>query len=130
MPAPEIDRARLEQVGLASDERYAMRVIDGDTPWILDGTADNTAVTLTQAAVAGKTHYVTGIHVGYSAANIKTVLLNDGVTLIGTFHIHNQRSIIFDRPVPVTTGALLEIVLAASGTAAVIGSAVLTGFTR
>ena len=97
--------------------------------WTETTTADNAAATVTHAAETGKAHYVTSIHGSFSAANIKLMTLKDGTTVIGNFHVDNQRDIPFAKPVRITEGALVELSLAASGTSTEIGAVTMTGFT-
>lgn len=98
--------------------------------WSQTVTADNAAATATKAGVAGKTHYVTSLHAGFSAAAVgKQLVLKDGADVIGTFFVHDQRDIVFPRPIAITAGNDVSAVLDASGTAGQIGAVVLTGFT-
>lgn len=97
--------------------------------WTVTITADNAAATATKAAETKKAHYVTSIHASFLSAAIKLLTLKDGTTVIGNFHVHNQRDIIFPRPVRITMGALAEASLAASGAGGNIGAVTMTGFT-
>ena len=97
--------------------------------WSVTVTADNAAATATKAAEARKAHYITGIHASFSAALIKLLTLKDGTTVIGNFYVHNQRDILFAKPVRITEGALAEASLAASGAGGTIGAVTMTGFT-
>lgn len=107
---------------------------DQPTPakWTMTTTADNAAATVTKAAETDtlKAHYVTGVHGSFSAAIAgKLMTLKDGSTVIGNFHVHNQRDVLFARPVRITPGAAVELSLAASGAGGTIGAVTLTGFT-
>ena len=97
--------------------------------WTETTTADNAAATATHAAETGKAHYVTSIHASFSVANIKLMTLKDGTTVIGNFHVNDQRDVVFAKPVRITSGALVELSLAASGTSTEIGAVTMTGFT-
>jgi len=97
--------------------------------WSETATADNAAATATHAAESGNAHYVTGVSGSFSAAAIKLLTLKDGSTIIGNYHVHNQRDIVFDEPLRITSGAAVVVSLAASGSAGVIGAVVVTGFT-
>lgn len=97
--------------------------------WTVTATADNSAATATKAAESGKAHYICSISGSFSAAVIKLMTLKDGTTVIGNFHVHNQRDVTFDRPVRITTGAAAELSLAASGAGGTIGAVTITGFT-
>lgn len=97
--------------------------------WSVTGTADNATASATRAAETGKAHYVTGIHGSFSAANIKLMTLKDGSTIIGNFHVHNQRDVHFDRPLRITQGNAALLELAASGVGGQIGAVTITGFT-
>ncbi|MBT9177519.1 MAG: hypothetical protein DDT20_01853 [Firmicutes bacterium] len=52
-----------------------------------------------------------------------------GATTIGNFHVHNQRDIVFAKPLRLTMGSAAELRLAASGTAGVIGAVTMSGYT-
>lgn len=97
--------------------------------WTATTTADNAAATVTKAAESGKSHYITGISGSYSVALIKLMTLKDGAAVIGNFYIHNQRDIVFAKPVKITAGNAAELSLSASGTAAQIGAVTMTGYT-
>lgn len=97
--------------------------------WSITTTADNAAATVTRAAVAGQSHYITSIAGSFSAAAIRLLTLSDGGTVIGNFHVHNQRNLEFAKPLQLTAGNAAALTLAASGTATVIGAVTLTGYT-
>ena len=96
--------------------------------WSVGATADNGAAAATRAAETGRAHYVTGLYASFSAANIKTLTLSDGTTTL-TFHVHNQRDLVFAKPLKFLQGATVTATLAASGAGGQIGAVVLTGFT-
>lgn len=102
---------------------------DAVATWSETTTADNAAATVTKAAEAGKSHYITSISGSFSAAAIRLATLKDGATTKGNFHVHNQREITFDKPLKITAGAAAELSLAASGTAGVIGAVTMQGYT-
>jgi len=98
--------------------------------WSITTTADNAAATVTRAAEAGKQHCILSISGSFSAAVAgKLMTLKDGATIIGNFHVHNQRDIVFERPLKLSVNSLAELSLAASGTATQIGAVTMTGFT-
>jgi len=97
--------------------------------WTETTTANNSAATATRTAESGKSHYVTSVHGSFSAANIKLMTLKDGATIIGNFHVHNQRDVIFDKPVRITQGNAAVVELAASGTGGEIGAVTMCGYT-
>lgn len=97
--------------------------------WSVTTTADNAVATVTKAAESGKSHYITSISSSFSVAKIKLATLKDGATVIGNYHVHNQRDIVFAKPVKLTAGNAAELSLAASGTAAEIGAVTMTGYT-
>jgi len=98
--------------------------------WSVTGTADNAILTVTKALVAGERHFITSISASFSVANIKLLELKDDTSVIGNYHVHNQRDIVFEKPVEITVAKAANLVLAASGTATEIGAATMTGFTR
>src|SRR5262245_40865137 len=95
--------------------------------WSLTTTADNAAATVQRPAEAGRTHYITGISGSFSVANVKLMTLKDGATVIGNYHVNNQRDVIFEKPLRLSPGNLAELSLAASGTATQIGAVTMTG---
>ena len=97
--------------------------------WSITTTADNAAATVTRAAEVGRVHCIVSISGSFSVANIKLMTLKDGTTVIGNFHVHNQRDIVFDKPVRLSPNSLAELSLAASGTATQIGAVAMAGFT-
>lgn len=96
--------------------------------WSVTATATAAAATATRAAEAGKSHYITGISGSFGAAQIALMTLSDGVTVIGNFHVHNQRDVHFDKPVRITAGNAASMTLAA-GAAGVVGAVTLRGYT-
>lgn len=97
--------------------------------WVVTATADNNIATATKAAETGKSHYVTSISGSFSAAAIQLMQLKDGTTTIGNYHVHNQRDIVFAKPIKITAGNAVSLTLAASGSAGVVGAVTLAGFT-
>ncbi len=91
---------------------------------------DNAAATVSKAGVAGKTHFVTGISASFSAAVAgKLLTLKDDTTVIGNYHVHNQRDVPVPKPIKITQGKAAELSLAASGSGGTLGTVTLTGFT-
>lgn len=99
--------------------------------WIEKDTDDNSESTATRAAPAGgMSHYITGVAGGYGAAAAgKTLILKEGTTEIARWYVHNSLAIEFVSPVKLSAGAAANLVLAASGTGGVSGTAVLKGYT-
>jgi len=99
--------------------------------WSITTTADNAAATVQRVAEAGRVHCIVSISGSFNnpAANGKLMTLKDGTTVIGNYHVHNQRDIIFDKPVRLSPNSLAELSLAASGTGGQIGAVTMTGFT-
>lgn len=109
---------------------YLLPASEPRNTWSITITADNAAATVQRAAVAGQSHFITSISGSFSAPNAgKLMTLKDGVTVIGNFHIHNQRDVQFPEPIKLTVNTLAELSLAASGTALQIGAVTMTGFT-
>lgn len=112
------------------------------TPWAV--TADsvaNTAKTLTKAAVAGKSHYITAIEVVISAAaagaDINCVLKEDAAgtpasywkEIIGNASPRGTRvGITFPLPIKLTAGKTADLVVDAGG-ASVITTLNMSGYT-
>jgi len=98
--------------------------------WSITITADNAAATVQRAAEIGRVHCVVSISGSFSAAVAgKLMTLKDGTTVIGNYHVHNQRDIVFDKPVRLSPNSLAELSLAASATGGTLGAVTMTGFT-
>lgn len=97
--------------------------------WSVTASGDNLLATATKAAESGKSHYITGVMAGYSAAAIKSLAIKDGAGTIATLYVHNSKDVSFAKPIKITAGNTASAELAASGTAAVLGSVTLTGYT-
>lgn len=98
--------------------------------WSITATADNLAATVTRAAEAGKSHYITGLAGSFSAAVAGRLLtLADGGTTIGNFYVHNQLALSFEKPIKLTANSAAALSLAASGTVGQIGAVTLMGYT-
>lgn len=104
------------------------------TTWTVVASQTNATATATQAAVAGKQHFLTGISFSMSAAPATaiTVQVKDGTTVIDQFQIpaaaqapfvHN-----YTPPLEVTAGAAASITVGALGSG-VVGTVVLKGKT-
>ena len=114
----------------------------GATPWTsTDVSAANTAKTITKAAVAGKSHYITAIEVstkGADAASDIDVVLNEDNAgtpvakwqeVIGTYAVSGSRcGIVFAKPIKLTAGKTADLVVDAGG-ASVVTVLNLQGFT-
>jgi len=99
------------------------------SPWIVTASADNAIATATKAAVAGQHHYLTSLHFGWDVAKIGAGQVNDNVTAVGYYAVHNERSITFNPPHEITLGNKIDAILGASGTAGKIGYVTMTGYT-
>jgi hypothetical protein len=106
----------------------AVEVLENASTWSLTATATAAAATVTRPAEAGRSHYVTSISGGFGAAQIALLTLSDGATVIGNFHVHNQRTATFDKPLKITGGNAAGASLGA-GAAGVVGAVTLTGYT-
>lgn len=104
------------------------------TTWTVVDSKTNATATATQAAAAGKQHFITGISFSMSAQPVGPVTLQvkDGATVIDQFQIpaaaqapliHN-----YHPPLQITAGAAAEITVGALGSA-VVGTVVLKGKT-
>jgi len=96
--------------------------------WTMTTIATNAAATVTRAAEVGKRHYATGISGSFGAAQIALMTLSDGGSVVGNFHVHNQRDIEFDSPIQMGVNAAAALSLGAGG-ASVVGAVTLRGFT-
>lgn len=104
---------------------------DAVAAWVVTTLADNVLADATRTAVAGQSHYVTSIAGSYSAANAgKLMTVGDGGAVVANYHVHNQREIVFAKPLRITAGNSVSLWLAASGTAGQIGAVTMTGYTR
>lgn len=84
--------------------------------------------TATRAAEAGKSHFVTGVLASYAtAADIGTVEIRDGSTVMARLNVHEMASIQLATPLVGTPGNAVSAVLAA-GTAN--GDVTLIGYSR
>jgi hypothetical protein len=102
----------------------------GVSGWSEVASADNLAATASRAAVAGQSHYITGIAGSFSAAVAGKLLeLKDGATVVWRGYVHNQLGLTFAKPIRISAGAAASLTLAASGTAGVLGAVSLTGYT-
>lgn len=114
----------------------------GVTPFASSGTSEaNTAKTITVAAVAGKSHYVTSFEVVIKAAaavtDIDIVLTQDAAgtpvvlwsTVIGAAAAVGTRAFVsFPQPIKVTAGKTVDLVIDAGG-ASVVTVGNVAGFT-
>ena len=99
--------------------------------WIDVATVDNGAATATRATGgAGISHYITSVSGGFSATvSGATLILKNGTVEMGRWYVYDSKEIVFDSPIKLPPGTVANLVLAASGTGGVNGSAVLTGYT-
>ena len=112
------------------------------TPWTVTGVSGaNAAQTITRAAVAGASHYITAFEVstrgGDVAADINILLQEDAAgapvthwqEVIGTFAVSGSRvGLVLSRPIRLTAGMTADLVVGAGG-AGVVTVANLQGFT-
>ncbi|MBT9169494.1 MAG: hypothetical protein DDT19_02854 [Syntrophomonadaceae bacterium] len=102
---------------------------DAAAVWSITVTVDNAAAIATRIGISGQNHYITCIAGSFGVALIRLMTLIDGTTIIGNFHVHNQRDIVFAKPLRLTAGNTAELRLAASGTAGVFGAVTMSGYT-
>jgi hypothetical protein len=98
--------------------------------WNEKDSQDNLAATAKRVASPNKKHYITGVSASFSAAATKLLQIKDGVAVIWEGYVHNGQPFDFLQPLEITAGNEVSAVLAASGTAGVIGKVNLTGFTE
>ncbi len=91
-------------------------------------SATAAAAVATRPATAGSSHYVAGVRGSYGAAQIGTLTLEEGATVIGTYHVHNQRDVVFERPMKIASGTAVTARLTA-GAAGVVGAVDLETYT-
>lgn len=86
-------------------------------------SADNAAATITLAApAAGVAHYVWGIIAGFvGGAATKLLTVKDGTTVKENIPVVNSMSTERAKPLKISDATALEVSLAASGTAGIIG---------
>jgi len=99
--------------------------------WIELATGTNAIATAIAAApVGGLSHFITSVSGSFGAAvSGATLILSDGGTEVARWHVHNSFSISLPSPIKIDAGNAADLALAASGSAGVDGSAVLTGYT-
>lgn len=98
--------------------------------WVDTDNADDAAATATRPAVSGLSHHITGVSASFSAATgSKLLLLKQGSTEIMRWFVTNDFSEEFVSPVQLDPNTVANLVLVASGTGAVIGTANLKGYT-
>lgn len=94
-----------------------------------DSQDNATATALANSAGANQRYYITGIDASYSTSGTSGLLqLKDGNTIIWEQYIHNSAEINFPSAVEITKGNSVSAVLAASGSAGVIGKVNLRGY--
>jgi len=95
-------------------------------------SADNAAATITLAApAAGVAHYVWGIIAGFvGGAATKLLTVKDGATVKENIPVVNGMSSERTKPLKITDATALEVSLAASGTAGIIGYVTVMSETR
>lgn len=104
------------------------------TTWTVVDSKTNATATASQAAVAGKQHFITGISFSFSDAPAAavTVQVKDGTTVIDQFeistHKHSPEVHSYTPPLQITAGAAASITVGAAG-AGIKGTVVLKGKT-
>ena len=95
-------------------------------------SADNAAATITLAApAAGVAHYVWGIVAGFAGgAATKLLTVKDDTTVKENVPVVNMFGVSRHKPLKITDAKALEVSMAASGTAGVIGYVTLQYETR
>ena len=98
--------------------------------WTSVVTADNAAATATKAAAGeGISHYITSVSGGYSSTKSGlTLILKNGTVEMARWYVYDSKEITFDSPIKLPPDTVANLVLAASGTGGVSGTAVLTGY--
>lgn len=99
--------------------------------WTSVVTADNAAATATKpVGGAGISHYITSVSGGYSSTKSGfTLILKNGTVEMARWYVYDSKEITFDSPIKLPPNTVANLVLAASGTGGVSGTAVLTGYT-
>lgn len=100
--------------------------------WIDSDTQANATATATKAAPSGGlSHFITSVSGSFEAAvSGNTLILKDGTTEVGRWHVYNQFSIDFPSPIKLSPATAANLELEASGTGGIDGTAVMTGFTQ
>lgn len=97
--------------------------------WIEPGSATNAPAAAARPAPAGGLrHNVTSLSGSYSAAAVGVLLLKEGTTERGRWHVHDHFEISFYSPIAMKAGAAISLELSAGGDG-IEGAVVLTGFT-
>lgn len=111
------------------NSQWSQKVVPYVNGWVATGSADNALATASKAAETGKSHYITAVFAGYSAAKTGLLQIKDGTTVIAEFYIENAEVIPLPTPIKATAGNAVSVELAASGAAGNIGKANIVGYT-
>lgn len=105
--------------------------------WTVTASGTNAVATATKAAEAGKSHYIAGVSISMSAAPAASVLAEvreNAATAKDQFRIpaavFAPIVINYVRPIRIAKGLSADVTLPASGTAGVIGTVTIRGFSR
>lgn len=113
---------------LASKKNPDGTDLDAASDWTQYATGTAALATATRAAEAGKSHYVTAIEASYGSAQIGTLTVRVGATVLFVQAVHNQREIPFPTPLKIPVGESVTAELSA-GAAGVVGRVALHGYT-
>ena len=98
--------------------------------WVESGSADNATAVAAKPGEAGKVHYVSMVRASYSNPSTSgTLTLKIGGMPVAETTIHGDGAIYWVPALQITEGADVSVELAPSGTAGVIGSVILSGYT-
>lgn len=100
--------------------------------WTARDGDDNAATAATKTGVSGQRHVVTGIAASYATTPSAPKLLEikDGATVIWSVYITGPITHAFGKPLRLSSGADAVGALAASGTAGVVSTVTLEGYTE
>ena len=98
--------------------------------WISSVTADNANATATKAAPGvGISHYVTSVSGGYTSTKSGLALiLYSGAVELARWYVYDSKEITFDSPIKIPPNTVANLLVVASGTGGVSGTAVMTGY--
>lgn len=100
------------------------------TTWTAVDSKDNAVATAAKPADSrGRQHLVTGVLASYSASCTGLLQIKDGDAVIATLYVTDSAVIPFVQPLRGSPGNAVSAVLAASGTAGVVGAVTMIGYT-
>ena len=99
--------------------------------WSDVATADNAAATATRAVPETGSHYITSVSGGYTSTKSGlTLILKEGTTELQRWYVYDSFALALDKPIKLSPGTVANLVLAASGTGGVSGTANMTGYSK